>query len=51
MRLFELFEAKSKKAPAVKNPVAKNAKVSGSGSHTDKKHNRTEKHKKDIKEE
>ena len=48
MRLFELFEAKAKKkpeAPAPRNFVAKHAKTSGAGSHTDKKHNRKEKHK------
>ena len=49
MRLFELFEAKSKKKPAApvqRNFVAKNAKTSGAGSHSDKKYNRKEKHKK-----
>ena len=48
MRLFELFEAKAKKkpdAPTPRNFVAKHAKTSGAGSHTDKKHNRKEKHK------
>jgi hypothetical protein len=49
MRLFELFEAKTdkKKVPATtpRNFVAKNAKTSGAGSHTDKKYNRKEKHK------
>jgi hypothetical protein len=48
MRLFELFEAKAKKkpaAPAPRNFVAKHAKTSGAGSHSDKKYNRKEKHK------
>ena len=48
MRLFELFEAKSKKkptSPAPRNFVAKHAKTSGAGSHSDKKHSRKEKHK------
>jgi hypothetical protein len=49
MRLFELFEAKTdkKKVPATtpRNFVAKNAKTSGAGSHSDKKFNRKEKHK------
>jgi len=50
MRLFELFEAKTAKKVVVKsatprNFVAKNAKTSGAGSHTDKKYNRKEKHK------
>ena len=48
MRLFELFEAKEKKkvpATTPRNFVAKNAKTSGAGSHTAKKHTRKEKHK------
>ena len=48
MRLFELFEAKAKKkpvAPTPRNFGAKHAKTSGAGSHSDKKHNRKEKHK------
>ncbi len=47
MRLVELFEAKPKKvqAPAPRNFVAKNAKTSGAGSHSDNKFNRKEKHK------
>lgn len=49
MLLCELFESKPKKqvvkAPPPRNFVAKNAKTSGAGSHTDKKHNRKEKHK------
>lgn len=50
MRLFELFEAKTEKktvkAPPPRNFVAKNAQKSGAGSHSDKKYNRKEKHKK-----
>jgi hypothetical protein len=51
MRLFELFEAKADKklvVPAAppRNFVAKNAKTSGAGSHTSKKYDRKEKHKK-----
>jgi hypothetical protein len=52
MRLFELFEAKPKKkvqAPAPRNFVAKHAKTSGGGSHSDTKYNRKEKHKSDLK--
>ena len=47
MRLSELFEAKTKKkeAPAPRNFVAKHAKTSGAGSHSDTKYNRKEKHK------
>lgn len=50
MRLFELFEAKAAKKLVVKSPpprnfVAKNAKTSGAGSHTEKKFTRKEKHK------
>lgn len=49
MTLFELFEAKPSKkkveAPARRNFVAKYAKTSGAGSHTDKKFTRKEKHK------
>lgn len=52
MRLFELFEAKAKpvtvKTPPPRNFVAKNAKTSGAGSHSDKKYNRKEKHKKPV---
>jgi hypothetical protein len=56
MRLFELFEAKPAKKmtvapPPVRNFVAKNAKTSGAGSHTDKKFNRKEKHKNKADEE
>lgn len=48
MLLYELFENKNKKkdsAPAPRNFVAKYAKTSGAGSHTDKKYSRKEKHK------
>ena len=48
MLLCELFESKNKKvvkSPPPRNFVAKNAKTSGAGSHSDKKHNRKEKHK------
>lgn len=49
MRLSELFEAKTKKkeipASTPRNFVAKHAKKSGAGSHTDSKYNRKEKHK------
>jgi hypothetical protein len=49
MRLSELFEAKTQKkelpASIPRNFVAKNAKSSGAGSHSDKKYNRKEKHK------
>lgn len=49
MRLSELFESKEKKksvpASTPRNFVAKNAKTSGAGSHSDKKYNRKEKHK------
>ena len=48
MRLFELFEGKSKKkpdAPKQRNFVAKNAKTSGAGAHEPKKFSRKEKHK------
>lgn len=49
MRLFELFEAKTEKktvkSPTPRNFVAKNAKTSGAGSHTDKKFTRKTKHK------
>ena len=54
MRLFELFEAKAKKKPtppAPRNFVAKYAKTSGAGSHSDKKHSRKEKHKKSDSDE
>ncbi len=51
MKLIELFEGKpgkKKTVPASKpnNFVAKNAPTTGAGSHTDKKFNRKEKHKK-----
>lgn len=49
MRLFELFEAKTKKkvpATTPRNFVAKNAPKTGAGSHTDKKFTRKEKHPK-----
>jgi len=50
MRLFELFEGKTAKkvvkSPPPRNFVAKNAKTSGAGSHSEKKYNRKEKHKK-----
>lgn len=49
MRLIELFESKPNKkvvkAPPPRNFVAKHAKTSGAGSHTDKKFSRKEKHK------
>lgn len=50
MRLFELFEAKTDKTAKVpstapRNFVAKHAKKSGAGAHTDKKYSRKEKHK------
>ena len=49
MRLFELFEAKANKKTVKSTPprnfVAKHAKTSGAGSHSDKKYNRKEKHK------
>ncbi len=49
MRLSELFEARAQKkelpASTPRNFVAKNAKTSGAGSHSDKKYNRKEKHK------
>lgn len=49
MRLLELFEGKPKKkeipASTPRNFVAKHAKTSGAGSHSDKKYNRKEKHK------
>ena len=48
MRLVELFEAKPNKkvpSPTPRNFVAKNAKTSGAGSHSDTKYNRKEKHK------
>jgi hypothetical protein len=48
MRLFELFEARPKKKvqiPAPRNFVAKHAKTSGAGSHSDTKYSRKEKHK------
>jgi hypothetical protein len=49
MTLFELFEAKPSKkkaeAPKPQNFVAKYAKTSGAGSHTEKKFTRKEKHK------
>ena len=49
MTLFELFESKPNKkvvkAPPPRNYVAKHAKTSGAGSHTEKKFNRKEKHK------
>ena len=48
MLLCELFESKSKKKPtppAPRNFVAKHAKTSGAGSHTEKKFTRKEKHK------
>lgn len=54
MRLFELFEAKPAKKPAVppvtRNFVAKNAPKSGAGSHTEKKFTRKEKHKQPVME-
>lgn len=54
MRLIEIFEAKkaNKKVepPAPRNFVAKNAKRSGAGSHTDPKYSRKEKHKKPFDE-
>lgn len=45
-------EAKTakKKLPPPPNPVAKNAKTSGAGSHSHKKYNRKEKHK-DLKKD
>ena len=50
MRLIELFEAKVDKkvvkSPTPRNFVAKNAPKTGAGSHTGKKYNRKEKHKK-----
>lgn len=48
MRLFELYESKTKKktdAPKARNFVAKNAKTSGAGAHEPKKFTRKEKHK------
>lgn len=55
MRLLELFEAKEKKkdipASTPRNFVAKHAKTSGAGSHSDKKFNRKEKHKNRNKDE
>ena len=49
MRLSELFEAKLKPksvpASTPRNFVAKNAKTSGAGAHTDKKYTRKDKHK------
>lgn len=51
MRLVELFESNPKsnkkvvKAPPPRNFVAKHAKTSGAGSHTDTKYSRKEKHK------
>lgn len=50
MLLAELFENTKKKKSTVpastpRNFVAKNAKTSGAGSHTDKKYSRKEKHK------
>lgn len=55
MRLFELFETKTEKvivkSPSPRNYVAKNAKTTGAGSHTQSKHSRKEKHKNKIKDE
>ncbi len=53
MKLIEIFEAKKadkKKVtpPAPRNFVAKHAKRSGAGSHSDTKYNRKEKHKKPL---
>jgi hypothetical protein len=49
MRLSELFESnvKKKEVPSStpRNFVAKHAKTSGAGSHTEKKFDRKEKHK------
>ena len=47
MKLSELLETSTpkKKVQPVKNPVAKNAKISGAGPHEEKKYNRKEKHK------
>ena len=47
MTLAELFESKPKKntPPPPRNYVAKHAKTSGAGAHTDSKYNRKEKHK------
>jgi hypothetical protein len=49
MRLYELFEAKPAKkivkSPPPRNFVAKNAKTSGAGSHSEHKYSRKEKHK------
>lgn len=56
MRLIELFEAKGSankkvvKAPPPRNFVAKHAKTSGAGSHSDKKYSRKEKHKSQVDE-
>ena len=51
MKLSELLETSTPKKKVqpiknpVKNPVAKNAKISGAGPHEEKKYNRKEKHK------
>jgi len=48
MRLFELFEAKTKQKsspPVTRNLVAKNAQKTGAGAHTPNKYTRKEKHK------
>lgn len=52
MRLFELFESKPAKKVAVKSPPPRNfvakavTRKTGSGSHSDNKFTRKEKHKK-----